>query len=425
MSTPKTKSSEAKKEGNAFPIEPTKHVTPLSALARQYLELLPSETNVVAAATMAPRSSKFEPSKLLSQVEKIKEAEKLRVMDCRRSLAHEMELNELESLLIHLGCSEPCRGYPLDDPIWRDPIVAPALHVYQESRRADDDPVVSDKEQKTRLILEMHEHLCGLTRPEFPCTIDDALRYCSSTDSQSIPPLKQAFKDLQAYSKRELSNGRSITRNHPLRKKHTSLPLPTSFLPSNWMEKFAEDSILTYDEAELATLLLHFGNFWALAQSHYLAEHEAKREADSRRAAALKKTRNAGVNNRERGRWLKCAKAFAKQHRKTIPAGVDNYSEVISIIKNFTTEYCSNNGAPDGDLVKALFRTILGAKDDLDVTPGTIKQQAIESLGKRNSTPFKALTDEAIQEIADIISRSRNLRPSNQSAPSKAHPKAD
>lgn len=401
------KSRERKSDGNKTLPETGKYEQLLSPMGCQYLELQPLETNVLAAATMAPRAQKFEPGNLLSQVEKIRQAEKLRVMDCRRSLAWMMELGELESLLLHLGCSELARGYPLDDAIWQNPIIAPALHVFQESRRADGNPVVIDKEQEIRLTLEMHEHQCGLARPEFPCAIDEALRYCSGVGSQSISPLKQAFKDLHTHSERELSNanrrGRSITRNHPLRRKNTSLPLPTSFLPSNWMEKFAEDSILISGEAELATLLLHFGKFWILEQSHYLAEHEANSEADSRRVAALKKTGNSGVNNRERNRWLMCAKAFARQRGKIMPAGGVNSSKVIPIIEDFITEYCSIKGAPDRDLVKALFQSILGAKDDLDVTPGIIKQRAIENLGKRNTPPFRALTDETIHDIAGVI----------------------
>jgi len=411
-------SRERKSDGNETLPETGRHDQLLSPMGCQYLELQPLETNVLAAATMAPRAQKFEPGKLLSQVEKIREAEKLRVMECRRSLAWEMELDELESLLLHLGCSEPARGYPLDDAIWQNPIIAPVLHVFQESRRAHDNPVVIDKKQEIRLILEMHEHQCGLTRPEFPCAIDEALHYCSGISSQSISPLKQAFKDLQTHSEWELSNankrGRSITRNHPLRRKNTSFPLPTSFLQSDWMEKSAENSIRIIGEAELATLLLHFGNFWNLAQSHYLAAHEVKSEADSRRVAALKKTDKTGVTNRERDRWLECAKAFAKKYGKGMQVGRGSSLKSSSIIDDFTIEYRRKKGAPAGDLVKALFQTILGAKDDLDVTPGIIKQRAIESLGKRKSVPFKALTDEAIHEVAEVLlMKTKTKRPTS------------
>ena len=418
MSTKRAKSEELNKDGNAAFTRPDKHRTSLGTLASRYLELRPSENNILAAATMAPRQSKLEPNKLLALVEKIREAEEMRVIDKRRSLAWEMELNELESLLLHLGCSEPCRGYPLDDPIWQNALIAPALFVYQESRRADDNPVKVDKDQQVRLLLEMHEHHCGLARPEFPCAIDDALRYCCGISSQSLSPLKQAFKDLQSHSEWEVSNannrGRSLAKKHPLKRKNTSIPLPTSFLPSTWMGSFSKNQILIFEEAELATLLLHFGNFWTMAQSHYLAADEAKREADIRRVAALKKTGSTGVANRERDRWLKCAKVFVRKHGIIMQEGRGNASKVISTVDEFISEYCSKRGAPAGELVKALFQTILGVKDDLDLTPGIIKQRAIESLGKRTSVPFKALTDDAIHEVAEVVlMKTRTKRPTS------------
>jgi|694.fasta_scaffold110264_1 hypothetical protein len=403
MSAKKAKIEEANKDDDAGLMEPDKQKTPLGTLAIRYLELRPSENNVLAAAAMAPRLSNFEPHKLLTLVDEIWGAEEKRVSDKRRSLAEDMELDELEALLFHLGCFETSHGYPPNDPVWQNDHIAPALFVYQESRLADDNPVKIDMDLRHQILLEKHERQYGLTRPNFPSALDDALRYCCGDNDHPVAPLRQAFKDLQSYSEWQVSNANnrrgSSAKKRPFGKKNA--PVPTTFLSSTWMTKFSKNPIGILEEAELSALLWHFGNFWKTEKSHYLAADDVRKEANSRRVAVLKKVGNTGVNTRERNRWLKLTRAFVKEHGAIIQEGDD--SKFISTLDAFIIKFRSkNNGAPDGDLIKALFRTILGVKGDVNVTP-SIKQRAIESLGKRGSAPYKSLTDEAIREIADVL----------------------
>jgi hypothetical protein len=403
MSAKKAKIEEANKDDDAGLMEPDKQKTPLGTLAIRYLELRPSENNVLAAAAMAPRLSNFEPHKLLTLVDEIWGAEEKRVSDKRRSLAEDMELDELEALLFHLGCFETSHGYPPNDPVWQNDLIAPALYVYQESRLADDNPVKIDMDLRHQALLEKHERQYGLTRPNFPCALDDALRYCCGDSDHPVAPLRQAFKDLHSYSEWRVSSantrGRSPAKRHPLEKKNA--PEPTTFFSSTWMTKFSKNQKEILEEAKLSALLWHFGNFWETEKSHYIAADDVRKEANSRRGAVLKKVGNDGCANRELRRWLKFTRAFVKEHGAIIPE-VDD-SKFISTLDAFIIKFRSENkGAPNGDLIKALFKTIFSVKDDVNVTP-SIKQRAIESLGRRGSLPYKSLTEGVIREIADVL----------------------
>lgn len=385
-----------------------------AAQIRAYMSLEVSDETVRLAAAMAPKVDTFDPAILIDRALILRTEVEARLLHRRKFMATKMLPSTLLMLLERLGVEntsyEKIRNMSKFDPIMVDPVIGPAISVLRLRLTSGMRKRLDESEIESALIAA--DSRTKLSRPIFPCSREEGLRYAANAPDAPKESLVRTWVDylccLPAFDEDEsneksmplkMRENRSTNRaNEPMKK--------TGKKKASTTKKVAEGPYKSKGKRGNTILIKHNPNIISELE---MAEHAAgfheywKSQIDyEEREQLIKDKISTGASIRDRKLWVGRTEDFMESNAfKTFLERSSQSHELFADAVNAFLESYDAKGSKSPSSKKKVSKFLLSL---FAFKNGNMNDSRLEKLRQRlGKHKIVAISSDVIRECRDRL----------------------